>query len=263
MAEGRDTGNEKLWRSTLLGTNPALRFGRVLFAVLPSAPRCEWCGSPFKGPFVPLLRIMGHQRFLKNPRYCSFCIDWLLKRKGGAEVEMSALFADVRGSTPLAESLGPNEMHALMDRFYSIGVEVLIQGGAIVDRFMGDQVCGFFVPALAGQDHARRAIQTGLQLLRATGNVAGQKALVPVGAGVQSGKAFIGTVGRRELVLELAATGEDVNVAARFASVAEAGELVCSEDAFQASHLDLAAEQRDLNLKGVSATIRARVLRPA
>lgn len=262
MAEDRDTGNEKLWRSTLLGTNPALRFGRDLFAVLPSAPRCEWCASPFKGPFVPLLRIMGHQRFAKNPRYCSFCINWLLKRKGGAEVEMSALFADVRGSTAMSESLGAAKMHDLMDSFYSTGVELLIQGGAIIDRFMGDQVVGFFVPGLAGQDHARRAIQTGLELLRVTGNVAGQKALVPVGAGVQTGKAFIGTVGRRDLVLELAAAGEDVNVAARFASVAGAGELVCSEEAFQASNLDVATEQRDLNLKGVSATMRARVLRP-
>ncbi len=149
-----------------------------------------------------------------------------------------------------------------MDRFYSTGVELLIQGGAIIDRFMGDQVVGLFVPGLAGQHHSRRAIQTGLELLRATGNVAGQKAFVPVGAGVQTGKAFIGTVGRRDLVLELAAAGEDVNVAARFASVAGAGELVCSEEAFQAAHLDVATEQRDLNLKGVSATIRARVLRP-
>jgi adenylate cyclase len=263
MAERRDSGNEKLWRSTLLGTNPALRFGRVAFAALPSAPRCEWCASPFKGPFVPLLRVMGHKPFQKNPRYCAFCIDWLLKRKGGAEVEMSALFADVRGSTQMAESLGSNKMHDLMDRFYSIGVELLIQGGAIIDRFMGDQVVGFFVPGLAGRDHARRAIETGLELLRATGNVAGQTALVPVGAGVQTGKAFIGTVGRRDLVLELAAAGEDVHVAARFASNAGAGELLCSEDAFRASHLDLAAEQRDLDLKGVSATIRARVLRPA
>ena len=263
MGERRDSGNEKLWRSTLLGTNPALRFGRVAFAALPSAPRCEWCAAPFKGPFVPLLRVIGHRPFPKNPRYCGFCIDWLMKRKGGAEVEMSALFADVRGSTAMSESLGPNKTHDLMDRFYSIGVELLIRGGAIIDRFMGDQVVGFFVPGLAGRDHARRAIETGLELLRATGNVTGQKALVPVGAGVQTGKAFIGTVGRRDLVLELAAAGEDVHVAARFASVAGAGELVCSENAFQASHLGVAAEQRDLDLKGVSATIRARVLRPA
>lgn len=175
---------------------------------------------------------------------------------------MSALFADVRGSTPMAERLGANAVHALMDRFFSTGVELMIRGGAIIDRFMGDQVVGFFVPGLAGREHARSAIQTGLELLRATGNVVGQNARVPVGAGVQTGKAFIGTVGRRDLGLELTAVGEDVNVAARFASVAGAGELVCSEGAFQAADLGVPAEQRELTLKGVSATIRARVLRP-
>jgi adenylate cyclase len=161
----------------------------------------------------------------------------------------------------MAERLGASGMHALMDRFYSTGVEVLIQGGAIVDRFAGDEVVGFFVPGLAGREHARRAIQTGLDLLRATGNIAGHEAWVPIGVGVQSGKAFIGTVGRDDLILEFTALGEDVNVAARFASVAGAGELVCSEATYRAAHLDVPAESRELTLKGVSARVRTSVLR--
>jgi len=52
---------------------------------------------------------------------------------------MSALFADVRGSRPLAERLGPSRTHSVIDRFYTEGVDPLVHGGAMGHRFMGDQ----------------------------------------------------------------------------------------------------------------------------
>jgi len=58
-------------------------------------------------------------------------------------------------------------IHSVMGRFYTEGVAVLIRGGALI---MGDQIVGYFVPGYAGRDHARRAIETGIDLLRATGN---------------------------------------------------------------------------------------------
>jgi adenylate cyclase len=146
-----------------------------------------------------------------------------MRGKGGAEIEMSALFADVRGPTPRAEQLGPTSTHEIIDRFYTAGIEFLCQGGALVDRFMGDQIVGYFVPLYAPA-HPRKAIETGLASLRATGNRAGQEPWTPIGVGVNTGKAFVGTVGRASGLLELTAIGENVNVAARLASVAAAGE---------------------------------------
>lgn len=262
MSDRLDTGNEERWRSYLSGTDPAARAMRSVWEKLPSPPRCELCAAPFKGPFVPLLRLLGRRQFTKNPRYCDFCVSSLVAAKGGAEVAMSALFADVRGSMPLAERLGPTATHTIIDRFYSEGVDVLIHGGAMVDRFMGDQIVGYFVPLYASQ-HARSAIETGLALLNETGHGAGGTPWVPIGVGVHTGNAYVGTVGRPGGLVELTAIGEDVNVAARLASVAAAGELVCSETAFIASGLADTGERREIELKGVSHPVAVRVLRTA
>ena len=260
MTEQIDTGNEERWRNYLTGSDPAARAGRALWVRLPSPPRCELCAAPFRGPFAPLLRMIGKRPFAKNPRYCDFCVGRLIRAQGGAEIEMSALFADVRGSTPLAEQLGPTGTHKLIDRFYTAGVDVLCQGGAMVDRFMGDQIVGYFVPLYAPA-HPRSAIETGLALLEATGHVAGHEPWIPIGVGVHTGKAFVGTVGRAGGLLELTAIGENVNVAARLASVAAAGELVCTEAAYAASGLAHPAERREMVLKGVSEPVSVRVLR--
>jgi adenylate cyclase len=260
MTDRSDPHNEERWRAYLTGADPAARAGRALWGKLPRPPRCELCAAPFRGPFVPLLRLIGKRPFAKNPRYCDFCMSRLIKAEGGAEIEMSALFADVRGSTLLAEQLGPTRMREIIDRFYTAGVDVLCQGGAMVDRFMGDQIVGYFVPLYA-PTHSRSAIETGIALLRATGNALGKRSWIPIGVGVHTGEAFIGTVGRAGGLLELTAIGESINVAARLASIAEAGELVCSEAAYLSSGLTHPAERREVVLRGVSMPVAVRVLR--
>src|SRR5258705_11782759 len=107
MTNPIDTGNEERWRSYLSGEDPAPRARRALWGRLPSPPRCELCAAPFRGPFAPLLRLIGKRPFTKNPRYCDFCMSRLIKAEGGAEIAMSALFADVRGSVPVADRRRP------------------------------------------------------------------------------------------------------------------------------------------------------------
>ena len=234
---------------------------RSFFEHIPSPPRCNLCASPFKGPFTPVLRLFGKRPFPKNPRFCEFCFSGVLKKKVGSEVTMTALFADVRGSTPLGERLGAPALHDLMDRFYGTGADVLVRSGAILDRFMGDQVVGYFVPGFAGPHYVRRALEAGLELLRATGHGEDREPWIPVGVGINAGTAFIGTVGQSEELLELTALGDDVNVAARLASAAQAGEVVCGERAFTAAGMDLASEQRQLTLKGVTESVPVRIIR--
>jgi adenylate cyclase len=152
-------------------------------------------------------------------------------------------------------------MHDLMERFYEKGIDALISHGALVDRFMGDQVVGHFVPGFAGIDHARQAVLCGLRILRDTGHARAEGPWVPVGIGVHTGVAFVGTVGRgREGEVELTAIGEPVNLAARLASVAGTGELVVSEVAAVASGSEETAERRTLTLKGIDQPVVARVL---
>ena len=262
MPRGRtSTSSEGEWRGLLDGTSPNVKMWRRvrrILARIPRSPRCKTCQAPFEGPLKPLLALFGKQPFEKNPRYCSACYHWLTESKGGAEVRLSMLFADVRGSTQMAERLGSSKFAGVMDRFYSTGVDILIRHDALIERFMRDQVVGYFLPGFAGPTHARSAIGAGLELLAATGHAPGQEPWVTVGVGVHTGDAYVGTVGTE--VLEFTALGESVTLAARLASVAGAGELLASESAYAAAGLDGRAERREFELKGVTAPITVRIL---
>lgn len=263
MPRGRtSTSSEEQWRGFLDGTSPGVKMWsrvRRVLGRIPRSPRCKTCQAPFEGPLKPILPLFGKKPFEKNPRYCSGCYHWLTESKGGAEVRLSMLFADVRGSTPMAERLGSSKFAGVMDRFYGTGVDLLIKHDALVERFMGDQVVGYFLPGFTGPMHARAAIDAGLELLAATGHGPGQEPWLPVGVGVHTGDAYVGTVGTE--VLEFTALGEAVTLAARLASVAGAGELLASESAYAAAEMDAPAERRELELKGVTAPITVRVLK--
>jgi adenylate cyclase len=143
----------------------------------------------------------------------------------------------------------------LLDRFYATSADILVAHEAVVDKFVGDEVVGIFVPALAGADHARRAIDAGIDLLRATGND-GDAPWVSIGIGVNTGTPYVGAVGTAEHV-EFTAIGDAVNVTARLASAAGRGELLVTQETV-AQAPDFAAdgfERRRLDLRGkTSAT---------
>jgi adenylate cyclase len=244
----------------LMGSHRGFRYGRRALNLLPSSPRCKQCASPFAPPFGPLMRLVGKAPWPKNPKYCSQCYRYLLAHRGGAEIESSFLFADVRGSTTIAESLRPAEFRSLMDRFFDVAARVLVAHDAIVDKFVGDEVIGIFVPGMAGPKHAARAIDAGRDLLRA---MAEREPGIPVGAGVHTGVAYVGTVGEGAHV-DMTAMGDPVNVTARLASAANAGELLVTLAAAAAAGIEPAGlERRSLDLKGKSEATEVLVLGPA
>jgi len=254
--------SDEEWSRQVLGVGFGLRYGRRFLRGLPNAPRCKSCASPFAPPFGPLMRMIGKGPFPGNPKYCSACFKQMLEHRAGAEIECSLLFADVRGSTSMAESMTATEFRALMDRFFATAADVLVDHDAIVDKFVGDEVIGLFIPALTGELHARRAIEAGRSLLAATGSNTPHP-WVPVGAGVNTGVAWVGSVGEGSQV-EFTALGDPVNVAARLASAAGAGELLVSASASASAQLaDVGLEHRSLALKGKSELTNVVVLGPS
>jgi adenylate cyclase len=251
--DARSRQAEDKARSRLMSNQRARRLRRF-WRTLPSGPRCKICTSPFGAPLGPVLRLVGKGRWPGNPKYCSGCFNDLYKHREGAEVECSLFFADIRGSTGLAETMRPNEYRALLDRFYATAAETLVGHEAVVDKFVGDEVVGIFVPALAGANHAQRAIDAGVALLRATGNDGGAPS-IPIGIGVNTGIVYVGAVGTAEHV-EFTALGDAVNVTARLASAAGPGELLVTVAAAQAAAFPTQAyERRQLDLRGkTSAT---------
>jgi adenylate cyclase len=242
-------GYDDLWRRVLAGTQPQMRVGRRLLRRLPSAPRCKLCAAPFHGVGRPLMRLIGKAPWPKNPKFCSSCFRQLAEHHGGAEIDCSLMFADVRGSTSMAENMRPSDVHEVMDRFFDTAARALVEHDAIVDRFVGDQAIGIFVPALTGAHHAARAIQAAQAVIAGTGHGEGEP-WIPIGAGVHTGIAFVGSVGSGSHV-DFTALGDTVNTAARLASAAGPGEILVTPDAADAADLDVTRlERRDLALKG-------------
>lgn len=182
---------------------------------------------------------------------------------GGAELEISMLFVDVRGSTRMAEGMSAGSFGQLMNRFYKAATDVLIRTDAVIDKLVGDEVIGLYLPLFTGPNHARPAVAAARELLLATGHAEEQGPWLPIGIGVHTGVAFVGTVGGAEdTVTDITALGDNVNVTARLASVAAPGEALISEVAYAAGGLDLGElESRQLELKGKSEPISAWVLR--
>jgi adenylate cyclase len=239
-------------RSRLTSNKRARRLRRF-WRMLPSSPRCKLCTSPFGAPLGPVLRLVGKGRWPGNPKYCGGCFKALYSHREGAEIECTLFFADVRGSTSLAETMRAGDYRALLDRFYGVTADVLVAHEAVVDKFVGDEVVGIFVPALAGENHARRAIDAGIALLRGTGND-GDAPWVPIGIGVNTGTAYVGGVGTAEHV-EFTALGDAVNVTARLASAAFRGELLVTQSAARAAAFPTEGlERRRLDLRGKTAT---------
>jgi adenylate cyclase len=250
---------EAVWRGILLGTDPRYRESHAILRRLPGNPRCYFCSAPFKGPGAVVARRMGRRPWAKNPRYCETCFKLIESGHGGAEVDCSLLFADVRGSTALAESMSPTAFRRLLDRFYDAAAAVLHHNDAILDKFVGDEVVAIFIPALSGERHATRAVMAGQALLRATGHAERDGPWLPIGIGVNTGIAFVGAVGEGASST-ITALGDIVNVAARLASAAGPGELLVSAGAARAAQVH--GEPRDLELKGKAERVPVVVLGP-
>lgn len=229
---------------------------------LPSDPRCKVCGAPYHGVGAPVARLLFNTRPSSlNPRFCSACDDFARQYQGGAEVDMAMLFADLRGSTALSETMTPTEFSRLINRFYVETTRVVMDTDAVVDKLAGDAVAAFW-GGYAGDDYVRKSVEAAQGVLRATGHADPGGPWAPVGVGVHAGRAFFGSVGTPDGLSDITAVGEEVNLAARLGAQAAAGEILISERALRAAGLEaMDLEPRTLELKGIGEPVRVRVLR--
>ena len=195
------------------------------------------------------MRLAGRRPATQNPKICAACFTFISKWHGGAEIECTMLFADIRGSTAIAEAISPTAFRELLDRFYTAACGVVFRHDGTVDKFVGDELVAVFMPMFCGDRHAAMAVDAAQELLRVTGHGAPGGPWVPVGAGVHTGTTWFGTVGQGSH-REVTAVGDAMNVTARLASAAAAGEVLVSTSAALAAGLDPERERRSLHLKG-------------
>ena len=242
------------WAKVLVDGHASLVAARHVFRYLPSAPRCKGCNNPFGGLAGHVLGVAGFRPSRKNPNLCTFCCDVL--PAGGAEVDIAVLFADVRGSTALGERSGIADFAALLNRFYAAATRALLRHDAVIDKLIGDEVMAFFVKGISGPSYRQRAVEAGIDLLRAVGYGSEEGPWLQLGVAVNAGVAYVGNVG--DTVVDFTALGDPVNVAARMQRQASGGELLVAQGV--ADNLTARAPRRTLNLRGHEQPIEAFVV---
>ena len=245
--------------------NPDTLALRRVFRHIPSSPRCKLCHAPFKGVGGFVLK-PWFGPWEKNPQLCKSCIGALAKQgPGGAEIELSLLFADIRGSTSIGERLRPTEFSTLLHVFYRLAATAITEQEGVVDKFVGDEAIGLFIPGFAGRDHAAKALAAGRALLEAVARAdASSDGPIPVGAGVHTGTAYVGSVGSSDEISDFTALGDVVNSTARLASLAAAGELLVSTASADQAGLERGGlELRAVDVRGREAGLDVLVVRPA
>lgn len=133
---------DMLWRSYLTGDisqrDGKVKMIRQIFERLPSPPRCRVCHAPFRGPGGKIVALigLGAGRSSYNPSLCDRCENIVKKYQVRLELPVTLLFADVRGSTNLAEEIGASAFHSVINRFYSASTDVLVKTDALIDKLV-------------------------------------------------------------------------------------------------------------------------------
>lgn len=148
---------------------------------------------------------------------------------GGALIEVTALFADLRGFTTFSEQVTPGAIVELLNRYFDAATHAVLTEGGTVVQFVGDAMMALFNAPVRQPDHPERAVRAALALQRAIEGLAGQDPDAPrFRVGVNTGAALVGNIGSEQL-RNFNAMGDAVNVAARLQTVAEPGTVVIGE----------------------------------
>lgn len=167
---------------------------------------------------------------------------------------VTILFADVTNSTSLGESLDPEDMRALMGRYYEHARGVVASYGGTLEKFIGDAVMAVFGLPVAHDDDAERALAAALALREVTRQDAFLGMSFQLRMGINSGEVMATTdVSRSDFLV----TGDTVNAAARLEQNASPGEILASERTAQAARMAFVFEEpREIQVKGKQLPLR-------
>jgi adenylate cyclase len=148
----------------------------------------------------------------------------------GRTREVTLLFSDIRGFTTLSETRPPEEVVAILNRYFTRQVEVIFRHGGSLDKFIGDAIMAFWGAPLDDPEHARRAVACALdmadELFAFKAELGEAGAGFDVGIGIHSGPAVVGLIGS-ERRREYTSIGDTVNLASRIEGLTkEAGRRI-------------------------------------
>jgi len=194
----------------------------------PGEKFCGGCGTPL-GDGTAAAGTKFSSPELYTPKHLA---DKILKSKTALEGErkqVTILFCDITQSTVLAERLGPEGMHAILNRFFELALAEIHRYEGTINQFLGDGFMALFGAPIAHEDHARRAVLAALDIQKAMADFgADRAATLQVRIGLNTGPVVIGAIGDN-LRMDYTAVGDTTHLAARLQAAAAPGQIVISQ----------------------------------
>ncbi|MGP6086294.1 adenylate/guanylate cyclase domain-containing protein [Antarctobacter jejuensis] len=256
----KEEGNEEVWKMVLIEGHPLLLTKKKRFGILPKEPRCKLCLAPFEGVGGWALKSFWKiHKSKRNPTFCNACDSFLKAYPGGTETPMTMLFVDIRNSVALSSEIPARDFRDLVDRLRQISLTAMSRTDGSVLEFIGDGVIAVWPPGIAGADHATKALGAARQILAAARKVSPKGHELPIGIGVHTGTAFLGTISSASNDLQdISAFGREVNLVARLSAAASAGTALVSREAAASAAMQTGnLPVHHLDLKGIDATVEA------
>lgn len=174
--------------------------------------------------YVP--REIAHQ-IMKSPD--SLSLD-------GERRRITILFGDIRGFTKLTQSMEPEDIVSILNRYFSDMVSIIFKYEGTLDKFIGDGLMAIFgAPVISGNEE-QRAVRAALEIQQSSGELSTEFQdkypdfpELSIGIGIHTGYAIVGNIGSKER-MEYTAIGEVVNVASRLVDRAKKGQILLSKE---------------------------------
>lgn len=220
---------------------------------------------PLRGLASLPFRAFGIRPSRMNPNTCTICelmFTHIMKARK-IDVDVSVLFADLRGYTSLSQSHSADAVSSLLDVFYDECASAIWEFDGLLNKTLGDAVMAIFNFPIIHHDHAERAVLAAREIQRrcharrqllVTQGMGLDGSELGVGIGIASGEISFGEFGRSHR--DLTAIGPVVNTAARAQSAAEIGQILVTKAVCnQAPHQTAECEGREYHLKGFARPV--------
>ena len=180
---------------------------------------------------------------------------------GGNRMQVSVLFADIRGFTSLSENQDPQYIVSILNSYFTMMADIILKNKGTLDKYIGDGILAFFGAPIAREEHAEMAVNSAIEMI-STLDVLNKELMLDVplriGIGIHSGEAVVGNIGS-EHKMEYTIIGDTVNTASRVEGLTkelQANILITEETFSRLKILDNITPEKEITMRGKTKSIK-------